>query len=117
MTVADRGPGVPDEERERIFEKFHRAAGGGGGIGLGLAICRGIVTAHGGRIWAEPRAGGGAVFRFTLPVRRTSPPAPARSRTRRCRADRPGPIVLVIDDEQPMRRFLRAALDPSVVPA
>jgi two-component system sensor histidine kinase KdpD len=68
VTVADRGPGVPEAEQERIFEKFHRATGGAGGIGLGLAICRGIVTAHGGRIWVEPRTGGGAAFRFTLPV-------------------------------------------------
>ena len=68
VTVADRGPGVPDEERERIFEKFHRAARGAGGIGLGLAICRGIITAHGGRLWVDHRAGGGAAFRFTLPI-------------------------------------------------
>lgn len=68
VTVADRGPGVPDEERERIFEKFHRADRGAGGIGLGLAICRGIVTAHGGRLWVDHRPGGGAAFRFTLPI-------------------------------------------------
>ncbi len=68
VTVADRGPGVPDEERERIFEKFHRAARGAGGIGLGLAICRGIITAHGGRLWVDHRPGGGAAFRFTLPI-------------------------------------------------
>jgi two-component system sensor histidine kinase KdpD len=74
VSVADRGPGVPEEERERIFDKFHRAAGGSGGIGLGLAICRGIVTAHGGRIWTEPRTGGGAVFSFTIPVVGTPPP-------------------------------------------
>jgi two-component system sensor histidine kinase KdpD len=74
VSVADRGPGVPEEERERIFDKFHRAAGGSGGIGLGLAICRGIVTAHGGRIWTEPRTGGGAIFSFTIPVVGTPPP-------------------------------------------
>ena len=68
VTVADRGPGVPDDERERIFEKFHRAARGAGGIGLGLAICRGIITAHGGRLWVDHRPGGGAAFRFTLPI-------------------------------------------------
>jgi two-component system sensor histidine kinase KdpD len=68
VTVADRGPGVPPEESERIFEKFHRAARGAGGVGLGLAICRGIVTAHGGRLWVDSREGGGAAFRFTLPI-------------------------------------------------
>ena len=45
-------------------------------LGLGLAICRGIVAAHGGRIWAENRAGGGAAFRFTLPVAGAPPPSP-----------------------------------------
>ncbi len=68
VTVADRGPGVPLEESEKIFEKFHRAARGAGGVGLGLAICRGIIKAHGGRLWVDPREGGGAAFRFTLPI-------------------------------------------------
>ena len=73
VTVADRGPGVPPEESERIFEKFHRAARGAGGVGLGLAICRGIIKAHGGRLWVDPREGGGAAFRFTLPIIGTPP--------------------------------------------
>jgi two-component system sensor histidine kinase KdpD len=72
--VADRGPGIPVGEEERIFEKFHRGSVVPGvGVGLGLAICRGIVTAHGGRMWAERRAGGGAVFRFTIPIVGTPP--------------------------------------------
>jgi two-component system sensor histidine kinase KdpD len=67
--VADRGPGVAQRDAERVFEKFFRArAGEGGGVGLGLTICRGIVSAHGGRIWVTERDGGGASFRFTLPV-------------------------------------------------
>jgi two-component system sensor histidine kinase KdpD len=60
IEVADRGPGLPAGEAERIFEKFHR--GGvdrGEGIGLGLTVCRGFVEAHGGRIWAENRPEGG----------------------------------------------------------
>jgi two-component system sensor histidine kinase KdpD len=68
VTLSDRGPGIPAGEEERIFEKFIRGAATGGGIGLGLTICDAIVTAHGGRIWAENRPGGGAVFRFTLPI-------------------------------------------------
>jgi two-component system sensor histidine kinase KdpD len=70
VSVADRGPGIPPGEEERIFEKFHRAgdAPPGKGVGLGLTISRGIVLAHGGRIWAENRPGGGAVFRFSLPL-------------------------------------------------
>ncbi|MGD0483246.1 MAG: sensor histidine kinase KdpD [Gemmatimonadales bacterium] len=75
VDVADRGPGFPPGEEGRIFEKFYRLPGaaGTGGVGLGLTICRGIVTAHGGRIWAENRAGGGAVFHFTLPLVGTPP--------------------------------------------
>jgi two-component system sensor histidine kinase KdpD len=70
VEIADRGPGVPQGDAERIFDKFYRAGDGkGGGAGLGLTICRGIVQAHGGRIWVEPRDGGGASFRFTLPLR------------------------------------------------
>jgi two-component system sensor histidine kinase KdpD len=70
--VADRGPGLPPGEEEMIFGKFHRGGGAAGGIGLGLTISRGIVTAHGGRIWAENRPGGGATFRIALPI--TGPP-------------------------------------------
>ena len=68
--VTDRGPGVPTAEHARIFEKFQRgnAERTKGGVGLGLAICRAIVLAHGGRIWVEDREGGGARFRFTLPL-------------------------------------------------
>jgi K+-sensing histidine kinase KdpD len=70
IEVADRGPGIPPEERERIFAKLHRLGHEreGIGAGLGLAICRGIIDAHGGRIWADAREGGGAVFRFALPM-------------------------------------------------
>ncbi len=69
VEVGDRGPGIAPENAERVFDKFYRVREGeGGGVGLGLTICRGIVSAHGGRIWVEPRPGGGAVFRFTLPL-------------------------------------------------
>jgi Osmosensitive K+ channel histidine kinase len=75
--VADRGPGLPPGEEESVFRKFYRGGGASGGIGLGLTICRGIVTAHGGRIWAENRPGGGATFRISLPVTGTPPRLPA----------------------------------------
>jgi two-component system sensor histidine kinase KdpD len=70
IEVADRGPGLPPGDEQRIFEKFYRARApqNGSGVGLGLTICRGVVEAHGGRIGAENRSGGGAVFRFTLPI-------------------------------------------------
>jgi len=75
IIVSDNGPGIPAGEEERIFDKFY--SGGGHdqkpgslkGGGLGLAICRGIIYAHGGKIWAQNAAEGGAVFTFTLPIR------------------------------------------------
>ncbi|HEX9081806.1 MAG TPA: ATP-binding protein [Holophagaceae bacterium] len=75
VEVADEGPGIPEADRERIFEKFFRRAGsrGDGGSGLGLAICRAIVEAHGGRIRVEEAPGGGAAFRFTLPLHPDTP--------------------------------------------
>ncbi len=69
VIVADRGPGIPPGEEQRIFDKFYRVGGAqSGGVGLGLAICRGIIMAHGGQLFVENRAGGGAEFRFQLPV-------------------------------------------------
>ncbi|MBX3216490.1 MAG: sensor histidine kinase KdpD [Labilithrix sp.] len=82
IIVADRGPGLAPGEERRVFEKFYRGESRrGGGAGLGLAICKGIVDAHGGRIWATGRDGHGAAFHFTLPIERTPPAldaAPAR---------------------------------------
>lgn len=71
VTVSDDGPGIPDSAMAQLFDPFVRAAqrkGGHGGVGLGLAIARGLVEAHGGRITAANRAEGGAIFRFTLPL-------------------------------------------------
>ncbi len=70
--VGDRGPGLKSDELERVFDKFYHSPASPGS-GLGLAICRAILQAHGGRIWAENRSGGGAVFKFALPL--TSSPA------------------------------------------
>jgi two-component system sensor histidine kinase KdpD len=71
MDVSDHGPGVPESDLKRIFDKFYRVPvpEGAGGTGLGLAICKGIVEAHGGRIHAENRAGGGLSVIITLPVK------------------------------------------------
>jgi two-component system sensor histidine kinase KdpD len=77
LSVADRGPGIPPADLEHIFDKFYRVldtsttssktAGMQAGSGLGLAVCRGLVEAQGGHIWAEARSGGGAIFFITLP--------------------------------------------------
>jgi len=71
VRVQDRGPGVAPGERARVFDKFYRSpsvASADGGIGLGLTICRAIVTAHGGAIAIAERDGGGASVEFTLPA-------------------------------------------------
>jgi two-component system sensor histidine kinase KdpD len=75
ITVSDRGPGLPAGAQSRVFEKFYRASSSVmPGAGLGLAICRGVVEAHGGEISAENREGGGATFAISLPL---SPDAPS----------------------------------------
>src|SRR3954466_14461003 len=72
ISVSDRGPGIPPELSERVFEKFYRGDGRrAGGLGLGLAIARGFVEAHGEKLSAENRDGGGARFTINLPVRVT----------------------------------------------
>jgi two-component system sensor histidine kinase KdpD len=68
LEVLDRGPGIPAGQERLIFEKFHRAHPGESGVGLGLAICRGVVMAHGGELSAANREGGGAAFRLWLPL-------------------------------------------------
>jgi two-component system sensor histidine kinase KdpD len=80
ISVEDAGPGLPPGDPEKLFAKFQRGAAEGaiGGAGLGLAICRAIVRLHGGRIWAERRAAGGAAFRFTLPLE-PAPEVPAEN--------------------------------------
>ena len=73
IEIADRGPGIPAHEEEAIFSKFTRGTNTRMGAGIGLSICRVIVEAHGGRIWAENRPGGGAAFKFVIPVEGTPP--------------------------------------------
>jgi len=80
VTVADHGPGVPDDDKERVFERFFQTSAGravqGRGVGLGLTICREIVAAHKGSIWLTDNRGGGSVFNILLPgAFRASPDA------------------------------------------
>ncbi|MFT3684757.1 MAG: DUF4118 domain-containing protein [Phycisphaerales bacterium] len=90
--VADEGPGIPAADSSRVFDRFFRGkhaqpgdrgegesgSGGTGGLGLGLTICRGIIQAHGGRIWAEPNHPRGAAFLFSLPIEHPQPTMPAK---------------------------------------
>jgi signal transduction histidine kinase len=73
FTVSDDGPGIPDADRERIFQRFYRAPTADGrrvqGNGLGLALCRAVVEMHGGRVWVDGPPGAGSIFRIALPVR------------------------------------------------
>jgi two-component system sensor histidine kinase KdpD len=77
VQIADRGLGIPRDEAKRVFDKFYRIRrpGDAGGVGLGLAISAGIVALHRGRIWAEPRDGGGTAVTFTLPASQVVAPA------------------------------------------
>jgi signal transduction histidine kinase len=76
LDVEDQGPGIAEQERERVFERFYRAEGArraqSGGLGLGLYICRSIVNAHGGRIWAGEAGCGGAAIHVRLPLSRAT---------------------------------------------
>jgi len=79
ISLADRGPGIPAGLENRLFEKFYRLHDetAQSGVGLGLAICRAIVSVHGGSIRAHNRADGGAIFSFLLPLD-LKPPAVAQ---------------------------------------
>jgi signal transduction histidine kinase len=73
LEVDDEGPGVPEEERRRIFERFNRGSaagrrGGAEGVGLGLSLVVEHVQLHRGKVWVEERPGGGARFVVELPV-------------------------------------------------
>jgi hypothetical protein len=65
VTVRDTGPDIDPENIERVFEAFYTTKSSG--VGMGLSLCRSIIAAHGGRLWADMKASRGAVFRFTLP--------------------------------------------------
>jgi two-component system NtrC family sensor kinase len=107
IEVEDTGPGVPAEIRTRIFDPFFTTKAVGKGTGLGLSVAHGIVSAHGGRIWAEDGPGGGARFVIELPLRPATPevgqheipPLPRDAR------------VLVVDDEEHVARVLGDLLE------
>jgi len=85
LQISDRGRGVPDEHKELIFEKFHQVKFekkiAGQGVGLGLVICKNIVTAHRGAIWVGDNIGGGSIFYILLPAARPLPVSPPERRS------------------------------------
>ena len=119
VSVSDEGKGIASEHLPRLFTKFSRIDVGGdhrvGGNGLGLAICRGIVEAHGGRIWAESDGEGqGTQFIFTLPaVDETTGDRlldPAAGPTHSGDAHRASDRILVVDDDPQILRYVRNTL-------
>ena len=127
LSVADEGRGIPAESLPLLFRKFSRAQAEdqGGDTGLGLAICKGIVEAHGGRIWAESDGPGlGARFTFTLPTvedaaRGATDEFPARSSRHIRRSPEERVRILAVDDEPQTLRFVsdtlvKAGYDPIV---
>ena len=120
VSVVNEGQGIPAESLPQLFRKFSRAQPEEqeGDTGLGLAICKGIVEAHGGRIWAESDGPGlGARFTFTLPSMEEAAsgapgapvPPPSRSRRRKAAADE-AVRVLAVDDDPNDLRYIRDAL-------
>ena len=113
VAVADDGPGVEPGAERRIFEKFTRGdrESATPGVGLGLAVCEAIVSAHRGRIWVEQAPGqeSGAQFVFTLPLG-TPPPIQPDPVTAHRMFDYQ-PTVLIIEDDANIRRFVRHALE------
>jgi len=108
ITVADNGPGIPEAVRKRIFEPYFTTKPLGTGTGVGLAVCLGIVEAHGGTLNVESRHGSGAVFTIVLPAgdsdrESTEESAPPNANAaRRC--------ALVVDDEAEVREILSEIL-------
>ncbi len=116
VSVADQGRGIPAEDLPHLFRKFSRTGAGEAGrstgrSGLGLAICKGIVEAHGGRIRAESEGTGkGARFSFTLPAVEEAGADPLPQAGRWQRDAREGEGILVVDDDPQALRYVRDAL-------
>jgi signal transduction histidine kinase/ActR/RegA family two-component response regulator len=109
VTVTDDGTGIPPEDRERIFESFQQGRRGAQreeGTGLGLTLCRRIVSLLGGRMWLETELGVGSTFGFTVPMSAPTPEHPAAA------ADGADlPVVVVVDDDRASLDLMAAYLD------
>lgn len=111
IEVADTGPGVPSEMASRIFDPYFTTKPVGEGTGVGLAVCLGIVQAHGGSLSLLPSEGG-ATFLVTLPVFNGEAPSPRAAPVDADAAEDVGPLsILVVDDEPEIAEFLRDVLE------
>jgi len=112
VAVRDNGPGIPDEIHSRVFDPFFTTKPVGQGTGVGLSVCHGMVSAHGGTITADNASGGGAVFTVLLPAGEAVG-APATAAAGTSRGHRPAAQcqVLVIDDEPDITGFLVEILE------
>jgi PAS domain S-box-containing protein len=112
IAVRDNGPGIPDEIRSRIFDPFFTTKPIGQGTGVGLSVCHGMVSAHGGSITADNASGGGAVFTVLLPAGDTASLPGASAPETRLTASKDAPRqILVVDDEPDITGFLVEILE------
>ncbi len=112
ISVTDEGQGVPPEQLPYLFRKYTGAGVRPRGVGLGLAICKGLVETHGGRIRAESaKPGQGTRFTFTIPVVKDAVNDGIESRTHGRRADQRRPLVLAVDDDPQFLGHVRATLN------
>jgi two-component system NtrC family sensor kinase len=113
IEVADSGLGIPQALRSRVFEPFYTTKPVGMGTGIGLSLCHGIATSHGGSIEVDDAAEGGALFRVRLPVRQPDAEKEARAETKapavRALADTQE-VVLIVDDEPEVAEMLAEIL-------
>ena len=117
VTVRDTGIGIPEEERERIFEAFQRGGRGARtsveGTGLGLTLSRRILDLHGGRLWMESTVGEGSTFSFTVPQLAGATAAPRERETALAALPEPGQAdtILVIEDDRRSAELLQLYLE------
>ena len=116
VSVVDEGPGIPTGRLPHLFRKYARSGGEDRGVGLGLAICKGLVEAHGGRIRAESEGKGlGTRFTFSIPAVEEAGTeaghAPGRTRPQPVRGDRRKPLVLVVDDDPQALGYIREIVE------